>query len=174
MNAEERNYLLQVLQESEELLLATIDEVSEEQFLQKESPSGWSLAEIIEHIIKIDQSVLHGIKHKAQDPPETIPKTFLKEKIIKAVSIRSTKVPSPEYGIPEGIFESKEDAINEFKIHRAGIESFVKNTDFPMKRIAFKHFALGLLNGEGWITFMAGHCHRHILQMEEIKTALKV
>lgn len=172
MNTEERKYLLNVLKKSEEKLLTTIEELSEAQFMQKKSAEHWSFANVIEHIILVDQSVLHGIKAKAQDPPETIPETFPKEKLLKVTTNRTTKVKAPPFGMPKDAFDNKEEAIEEFKKHRTGIEYFVENTDFPLKRIAFQHFIFGLINGEGWIAFMAGHCNRHILQMEEMKAAL--
>ena len=53
----------------------------------------------------------------------------------------------------------------------AEFEAFLKTTDLPLERIAFRHFALGLLNGKNWLVFIAAHCQRHINQIQSLKKA---
>lgn len=162
------SYLLETLQQNEAHLMTTLEKVTDEEFVQKSASDKWSLAEIVEHIMLVDNSVMGGILAKGKNPPETIPETFPKEKLLRVSTARTTKVPAPKYAIPKGIFTTKTQALSAFREHRAKIETFVQTTNLPMERIAFKHFAFGLINGIGWITFMAAHSERHILQIKEL------
>lgn len=162
------SYLLETLQQNKAHLITTLENVTDEQFVQKLASDKWSLAEIVEHIMLVDNSVMGGIRAKGKNPPETVPVTFPKEKLLRAATVRTTKVSAPKYAMPKGIFTTKNQALSTFRAHREKIEKFVQTTDLPMERIAFKHFIFGLINGIGWITFMAAHGERHILQMKEL------
>ncbi len=169
MTQEERNELIALLQKSEADLLAAIKDVSEDFFTYKPYEDTWSIAEIIEHLIIADTGLLISIKKKGEKIRDTVPETSSNDWIIKATSNRKRLVTAPHFLLPKGIFTSKEVAIQAFRKNRATIEEFLNTTDFPLEKIAFKHFALGLLNGKNWMAFMAGHCIRHTTQIEEMK-----
>ena len=168
MSNEERKELITLLQESEAELLATIEEVSEFTFINRMAKNTWTIAEIVEHIIIADTGLLRSIQKKGQDIRDTIPEVKPNGWIVKATSNRKVKVTAPHYLLPKGLFTSKEMAIQAFRKNRATVEDFINTTELPLEKIAFKHFALGLLNGKGWIAFMAGHCRRHTMQIKEI------
>lgn len=167
----ERATLIRILQHSERYLEGKIDGASEELFQFKPDAHTWSMAELVEHLMITDQSLLAGIIKKGERLYAEMPETFPNGKIIKATSNRKYKVKAPEYLVPQGRFKNKEMALQSFRANRAKIEEFVSTTDLPLDKIAFPHFALGLIDGKGWITFMAGHCQRHSDQMEEIVEA---
>ena len=167
MVAAERTHLLEILQASEANLVAMLNETSEDLFLYKPNEDTWSMAELVEHLLNTDAGLLVSIQKKAEDIQDTMPDVFPIEKIVRVVSNRTHKVKAPDFLIPKGQFKNKAEAIAAFRKNRATIEDFVATTDFPMDKIAFKHFALGLIDAKGWIIFMAGHCERHLLQMGE-------
>ena len=171
MNSEERSALLEILKNNENRLMTSIDKSSETVFLWKPSPTAWSMAEIVEHIGNTEAGLLQSIQQKGENIRDTIPATFPEDKIIRTITNRSRKVQAPEFLIPTGRFKSKAEAMAGFKKIRLQVENFVKTTDLPLEKIAFNHFILGLIDAKGWIVFMAGHCERHILQMEENKAA---
>jgi hypothetical protein len=168
MTIAERADLIQVLKNSETRLTERIAAVDEELFQFKPDAQTWSMAELVEHLAITDQGLLAGIIKKGERLYEEMPETFPNEKIIKATSNRKVKVKAPAHLVPQGRFKTKEMAVKGFRANREKVENFVNTTDLPLEKIAFPHFALGLIDGKGWITFMSGHCQRHTDQMEEI------
>ncbi len=172
MNTIERTYLSDLLKESEAKLIATLEGVNDEEFTTKPSETRWSLAELVEHIMLTDKSLLKGIhKQAAKHMEENPPITEADEEVAKKAMNRTVKVKAPSFLEPQGIFQTKSEALAAFRSNRAIIEEFVATTDLPLEKIAFKHFIFGLLNGKNWIAFMASHCNRHIEQIIEIKSA---
>lgn len=169
----EKEICLKSLADTQKALLSTIELVSEEQFIAQPAKDKWSMAELVEHIILVDNSILKGL-HKFGATPSTEPivSKLAIENIVSAVSNRSRKIPAPKYFIPKGVFTTKAAAIEGFKGHRAKIDEFIKTTDLPLKFVGFPHPIFGMLNGLDWFVFMAGHCERHRLQMEEGKADL--
>lgn len=168
MNTTERTYLSNLLKESEAKLIAALEGTNDEEFVAKPFEDRWSLAELVEHIMITDKSLLRGIhKQAAKELEDTVPVTSPDEKVAKAAMNRTVKVKAPPFLEPKGIFKTKSEAFAAFRKNRAIIEEFVATTDLPLEKIAFKHFIFGLLNGKNWIAFMAAHCNRHIEQMNE-------
>ncbi|MFT4758428.1 MAG: hypothetical protein ACI9LN_000387 [Saprospiraceae bacterium] len=174
MNKAERADLIQVLQDSEANLLSTLKQTNEDLFQFKPDSDTWSMAELVEHLAITDQTLLAALLKKGERLYEETPETFPNPKIIRVVSNRNHKVKAPEHLVPQGRFKNKTMGIQGFRDNREKVENFVTTTELPLDKIAFPHFALGLIDGKGWITFMAGHCQRHTEQMEEIMEAWKL
>lgn len=175
MNSEEKKTLLAQLEKSKESLFTTLENVNKALFLYQPPNDRWSIAELVEHIILVDQRVLNGIQKFGSTPSEEeIITPFDNGELVKLVGTRTRKVEAPVYFIPKGTFLTKEAAIEAFEAHYASIYDFMNTTDLPLKRIGFPHALLGVLNGVNWLAFLGGHCDRHVEQMEEIKEAYKV
>ena len=168
MSTEEKEICLKNLADSQKELINTIEAASETEFLVRPADNKWSMAELVEHIILVDASILKGIKKVGATPSkEAIVSSLLIDNIVNKVTNRSRKIDAPKYFIPKGIFTNKTAAIDGFSEHRATIEAFLNTTELPLKFIGFPHPIFGMLNGLDWFVFMAGHCERHRLQMEE-------
>ena len=172
MTIEERIEILQHLQQSRTDLLDIIADISEEDFMKKSSDDVWSIAEVLEHLVLIDESLYNSILYKSQNIPETTPETTPNGKILHVVpNPKYGKVTAPKHITPQTIYTSKSEANTAFNKSRDTIEEFTKTTDLPLERIAFCHFSLGLLNGKNWLVFIAAHCQRHIYQIQNLKKA---
>lgn len=172
MTTAERTEILEHLQQSKTDLLTAVEDISNEDFMKKPSDDIWSIAEVVEHLVLIDESLYKGILHKAENIPDTTPETTPNEKILHIVpNPKYGKVVAPKHLTPQAIYNSKEEALMAFSTSRDRIENFTKTTDLPLERIAFRHFALGLLNGKNWLVFIAAHCQRHINQIRNLKKA---
>lgn len=172
MTKEERNELLNHLQTSRIDLLNLITDINDKDFMKKPSDDIWSIAEVIEHLVLIDESLYKTILHKAENIPDTIPETTPNGKILHIVpNPKYGKVVAPKHITPQTIYTSKQEAIAAFNKSRDTIEAFATTTNLPLERIAFRHFSLGLLNGKNWLVFIAAHCQRHIYQIRNLKKA---
>lgn len=168
MNAEKRATALKVLSDNQNALLAFLEKVDTNLFVHQPAER-WSIAELVEHIILVEKGVLGGIQKAGTKPKEApINKPLAEEKFRQLMRNRTRKIEAPTHFIPKGIFIDKATAIAAFNTHRVKVTNFVNTTDIALTHVGFPHMALGMLNGIDWIVFMAGHCERHILQMEEI------
>lgn len=174
MTLEERTEILQHLQQSRTDLLNSISDIDNEYFMKKPADDIWSIAEVIEHLVLIDESLYKSILLKAEKIPDTTPETTPNSKILYVVpNPKYGKVVAPKHITPQTIYNSKEEALMAFNTSRDRIENFAKTTDLPLERIAFRHFSLGLLNGKNWLVFIAAHCQRHINQIRNLKKAFE-
>lgn len=166
--ADKKLAALKILEDNQHALFQMLEKVSGDLFLY-EPAEKWSIAQLVEHIILVENGVLGGIKKVGTHPKEAvINKPVTEEQFKQILHNRARKIEAPEKYVPKGIFTTKASAIKAFKEHRENIADFVNTTDLPLAYIGFPHFALGMLNGFDWLAFMAGHCERHIAQMEEI------
>lgn len=165
--------IIQLLKESEAALFESINELTDEQLIWKSSPTEWSILEIIEHLTLADLSIIENIKRKGQEITEIVVETADDIRIAKIVVPRRVKVKAPDFLVPSGKFKTRQEAITAFQKTRGIVIQFLETTDLPLEKIAWKHFAIGLIDGYNWINFTARHCQRHILQIEEIKSQFK-
>ena len=173
MKTTERGEILEHLQKSRADLLHLVSDVSDADFMKKPSKEVWSIAEVVEHLVLIDESLFNSILHKAENVPDTTPETVPNDKILYVVpNPKYGKVTAPKNLVPQSTYNSKDEALMAFNTNRDRIENFVKTTDLPLQRVAFQHFALGLLNGMNWLVFIAAHCQRHINQIRNLKKGL--
>ena len=167
--ADKKIAILKTLSENQNALLATLKKVNADLFAYRPAVDRWSIAEIVEHIILVENGVLAGLKKAGMQPKqEAINKTISDEALSKMLGNRGRKIDAPAHFVPKGVFTDKATAIADFTAHRANLADFVHKTDLPLAYIGFPHFAAGMLNGFDWLVFMTGHCERHIMQMEEI------
>ncbi len=164
--------ILKELTDNQNRLLAFLGTITEAQFSYQPADGRWSIAGLIEHIILSEKAIIKGIQKFGEKPSEKEVVANLTHKQIEEVTNdRSKKYDAPAPFIPKGIFVDKGMAIEAFKVHRVSMEEFIRTTELPLKQISFPHFAFGMLDGRSWLSFIVGHCDRHILQMEEIKEA---
>ncbi len=170
MTDKRRKEIFSDLENSELAVKKVVEGATEALFLKKPDETSWSMAELVEHIIMVENGILGTIqKLGAKAPTERVVSKIDDAKIIKLISNRKMKVDAPAHFVPKGVFSSKEMALQAFGAHRKGIQNFISTTTIPLENIGFPHFVAGMLNGESWFTFMAGHCKRHAEQMSEIK-----
>lgn len=171
MTTEERIKILDFLQRNKMDLLNYVSDIDDKNFMTKPSDDIWSIAELVEHLVLTDESIYNQILHNAQNILDTVPETTPDSKILHVVpNTRYGKVVSAKHITPQAIYKSKEEALMAFNATRSKIENFVETTDLPLKRIAFRHFAFGLLHGKNWLIFMVAHCQRHINQIYILKS----
>ncbi len=167
MTNEVKASILNTLNNSQTALLSVINSVDEKQFINQPT-DGWSISELVEHIIIVDNSILGSLRKVGATPSkEEIESKFAGAELVKLVSRRNVKVKAPEYFQPKGIFKSKQAAIDGLNAHHATLRDFIDSTTLPLNKIGFPHPLIGMINGEQWLIFMGGHSDRHVNQMKE-------
>ena len=127
--------IIKLLKESEIALLNSFENLTDEQFTTKPSPSEWSIAEIIEHLTMTDFGIIQNIKRKAQELTPTVLETADDIFIAQMVVPRKARVKAPDFLIPSGKFKTKQEAITEFQKTRNIVIQFSETTDLPLEKV---------------------------------------
>lgn len=170
MTTVEKTTCLNQLQQSKNDLLAVLKDVSESLFLNKPNPDVWSIAEVLEHVIKVETTVIITLQQLAKSVAKTpLEQPKSSAEVMELSASRALKSKAPPNFLPDGIFTSKEVAIETFEMCRNKTNDFVNEDSIDLKAVTFPHPRIGILNGNNWLTFISGHCQKHIAQIKDLK-----
>ena len=167
MTPAERERAINALHESRERLLATVQRLSPSQLAYKPAADRWSVAECVEHIIVVEDSILGAIQKTAQQPADS-PQTALEDdELLAKVVDRSERMKAPERLTPAKRWPYHE-LCREFESVRKRTSEFAATTDAKLRESAFPHPRLGPLDCYQWLLLIAAHGERHRAQAEEV------
>jgi len=166
----EREQALRYLSETRAGVVEAVKGLSEGQFNFKPAPDRWSVAECLEHISIVEDTVLNGVRPRLEKAPAPAADRNFKQTdslILTAVPDRSTKIKAPprleptRTSTPAAILEhflaSRQETVNWLK------------SDADLRGHVIDHPVLGPLDGYEWILAAAGHSERHTKQILEVK-----
>ena len=168
----ERATLVTDLEASRERFLQSIAGLTEAQWNFKPAPERWSIAQVAEHLTLVDQGLVGMVKGPLLGTPEVAPLAGDSvEQGLKAFYLdRSKKFPSPEGFVPTGRFANRAALLAAYNGARGQTLEHVKTTMDPIRWHRLEH-PLGMLDGYQWLTILAPHSDRHLMQIEEVKKA---
>lgn len=167
-----------VIDQSTRGALGAIKGVSESQWTFKPAPDRWSIAEIVEHVVFLQERVLGPIRDllaTAPPPPSDYDVEAVDAIIIHQFPTRLVKVKGPEFANPTGCM-TKPDAIARLEENDARLKRLVE-TGSELRQHAIEGIPLkitsngayGLMDGYQWILAAAAHTDRHTKQILEVK-----
>lgn len=165
----ERKAALERLERSRADFMATVRGLSDAQLAFKPGPERWSVAEVGEHLILIENAIPQLIQKQLLKTPrvETVA-SERDERLAKGLVDRSRTAKAPDLAVPQGRFHTAGEIAEAFGKARAATIAYVEATQDDLRHHQLPHPALGALDGYQWIIFMAEHTERHILQMKEV------
>ena len=166
---EEKNELLQRLDNAREGLIAAVSGLSESQANFKPSPEAWSVANIVEHLATVEDFVVMRIEKMVSEPDDG---NFKDSDIIlfDKVADRSSKFQAPDCVQPSG--KTVASSLERLTATRAKIVDLIRSApDGHFRKHSMPHPVFGPLDGHQWIVAAAGHCTRHTRQILETKGA---
>jgi hypothetical protein len=171
LTEEERQMVNKLLTETRDHMLSVLDGLTEEQLNFKPDSTTWSIADGVEHLA-IVENTLGGLVHKTvADGPKPALKdslVFKDEQIMPMITDRSNKFKTTEPFEPSGKFGSFEATLQAFLDKRSDLIDYVKTTDDDLRERYSNDLPFGLVDGVQFIMFTAAHTERHVLQMEEV------
>ena len=151
-------------------LFQLVDSLTEEQFNEKPDPSSWSPKEIIEHLIKMENTITKGIQAQLVNPSSPT----AKKKPIQLSTLRFIKVKAPSYTVPSDNFQKKEEMKQLLHEARMELLSVYTSTDVTeLKAKSLKHPLFGQVPLVQWFPFVGLHEKRHVKQLEKTIEKLK-
>jgi uncharacterized damage-inducible protein DinB len=169
---QDREKAVAYLEETRAKFLKSIEGVTDAQWKFKPSPTGWSIAEVAEHIAISEGTILGMIQTKMLTMPAAKPEEKIgDEKLISSVVDRTSKFQAPEMLRPANKWATKEALMKDFNAARDQTAAFVKTTPEDLRAHAAPHPVFKTLDTHQWVLLIAGHSARHTAQIEEVKTA---
>ncbi|MFI5154608.1 MAG: DinB family protein [Chitinophagales bacterium] len=171
ISKKERKFAANYLNQTRDLLLKDVKNLSDTQLNFKSSPERWSVAECIEHIA-ITESLLRSIVNDSLAlPANPSRRTEVKVSdttIIRVVTDRSHKSTTPERFRPSNRFGNTAGALKEFVTQRDTTIEFVMTTDADLRDHYGHHGIMGVIDCYQAIILIGAHSRRHTLQIEEV------
>ena len=169
----ERDRAMSYLHATRKQFIDSLAGVSEAQWKWKPSPQVWSIAEVAEHIALSEDLIFSAVKATVAAPVDEAATTKTKgkdEMVMKMIVDRSVKAQAPEMLRPVNKWKSASDLTAHFKDSRDNTIEYVKTTTEDLRKHVRPHPLLKELDAYQWTLLIAGHCERHILQLNEVKT----
>ncbi|MFJ5772184.1 DinB family protein [Psychrobacillus sp. NPDC093180] len=151
-------------------LFQQVDTLTDLEFNKKPDPESWSPKEIIDHLVKMEQTITKGIKAQLANPES--PKA--KKKPIQLSTLRFIKVKAPSHTVPTSDYETKEKM--KLLLHEARMELLSVYTSSnlnALKTKSLKHPVFGKVPLIQWFPFVGLHEKRHLQQLENTIEKLK-
>ncbi len=169
LSSHELSSATQYLNSTRDSLLECLSGLSDPQWHFKPSPDRWSIAEILEHIVIVEDR-LQGIVGRMQDAPLSEPDRInseVEEIILTQVPERSTKFQAPPHVCPSHQW-SPAETVARFVEGRTRTLQLLAEAPFLRGRV-IPHPFLGPWDGYQWILAVGAHGARHTNQMLEVK-----
>jgi len=162
--------IFEYLEETQEALVESSQDLTDEQMQYKPDENSWSVAQIIEHIIMVEGSLKSMLENKIKEGTSEMNSEvkFTDDQIVEMITNRSQKMPTQDQFQPSGKFESSDEALETFKDQREEMVDWLKDSDVDMRSFV-NEFPFGTIDGYQSVLFMAGHTSRHTAQIEEVK-----
>jgi uncharacterized damage-inducible protein DinB len=172
----ERDELLQLLDAERQALVAEIEQVPLAQREQRPSPQAWSVAEVLEHLARVERGIakLIALRGREQPSAEQAEAAPLDAARIARVRGRSARLEAPERVRPSGTVTSA-DALRALEDARAQLrEAVIAADSASLDACTHAHAVIGVLTLRDWVRFVAHHEARHAAQVADIAVALAV
>lgn len=164
------------LQQTKEGLVGATRGLSEAQWKFKPASERWSIAEIVEHVVVVQERVLGPIRNQlatAAAAPANYDYKRVDAIVINQFPNRLTKFQSPEFVHPSGLAPS--ETLDRFRKNYGRLTEFLECTPGlrehaveapPLKGVSKGEYAL--MDGYQWILAAAAHAERHTKQILEV------
>ncbi len=170
----DREFALKYLNDTKEDYVKQLTGLSDAQLNFRAGEGSWTIAEIGEHIIVVEQA-LFGMMTAPNAAKtftcEAVPR-IADQALILAITNRGTKFTAPEQVRPNGRWKTKEDMIANFEKTRAVTIDHIKNNKADLRN-TFVQSPMGTIDSLQGILFISGHGDRHLAQLKEVKADTK-
>ena len=144
--------------------------LSDAQWKFKPAPDRWSIAEVLEHIVLVENYLLENVRPQLASSTAPVPDRDPKQMdamILARMPDRSAKFQAPPPIVPTGRW-TPQVALDRFLADRKETVAFLKS-DADLRGPVVTHPAFGAMDGYEWILAIAGHSERHTKQILEVK-----
>ena len=166
------------LQQTRNYVIGATRGLSEAQWKFKPAPERWSIAEIVEHIVVVQDYVLGPVREQlAHSPVSPVARNYqqIDRLILSAMPDRLTTFQAPEPIQPAARWTHAE-ALDRLLKNYSRLSEYLESTpdlrlhiadSLPMKALSKGEYTS--MDGYQWVLAAAGHAERHTKQILEVK-----
>jgi len=166
----DREFGLKYMNDNRDDFVKQLTGLSDAQLNFRSAPGRWTIAEIAEHIIVVEQALMgmfnapNAAKSiKCDDVPR-----LADVALILAITNRLQKFQAPEQVRPNGRWKTQEDLLANFQKTRAATMESLKANKADL-RSTFVQSPMGMVDSFQGLLFLTGPSERHLLQLKEVK-----
>jgi DinB superfamily len=167
----ERAFVVSYLEQTRDRVLALARSLTPEQRGLRRSDDEWCAADLIEHIVVVEQWSLDNIERTLRDghtDESRRGKGAHKDAIILHVlPARNTRVQAPAQFQPTNRWPDWDDLVGQFSETRARVVDLAQTTQADLRIHFMPHPFLKDLDCYQWLVLIASHAERHMRQAEE-------
>lgn len=170
--------ILERLQTEREGLVSRLEQVPAEYRNRRPSPARWSIAEVLEHLTRLETGLTKLLTLRGQQPPPSdTPAPDESSKMTPALGTlvrdRSKHIEAPERVLPAGELTADE-ALPHLQSARLGmLAAFGTANSDALDQLTHPHPIFGPLTLRSWVALAADHEARHAEQISEIAEQLR-
>jgi len=172
LTEQERKYATDLLQQTEDGVIKSIQGLSDAQLNFKPAPDRWSVLDCVKHIAVTEQSLwqmTNGAITAAANPEKRSEVKATDEQVVQMIESREKKVKTYPSMEPQNTpYKSLDEALTSFKTDRAKLIDYVKTTDADLRNHVVT-MPMASFDSYQMILFIAAHSNRHTQQIEEVK-----
>lgn len=176
MQMTELEQVLDAFSRSTDRFLATMDGVSDAQYLAVPAPSRWSLADNAEHATVVVRGTERLLDTRLLLQPlaaDAGARRVSDAEVKDFLGDRARAISAPAMVRPKGRWPVRDDMAAALRTATQGIVTWARASSADLRGFGAPHPLLGPLDGVQWILFLALHSNRHAEQAEEIRRELE-
>lgn len=170
----DREFALKYANDTREDFVNQLTGLSEAQLNFRAAEGRWTIGEIAEHIIVVENA-LRGVVEGGMKSPVPVCKDEFRIQdvsVILTITNRQQKFTAPEQVRPNGRWKTVPDLLANFDTTRKTSIDYMKNMKDDM-RSHFANMPFGRIDAFQAYLFMIGHSERHLAQLKEVKADAK-
>ena len=170
----DREFALKYAADTRDDFVKQLTGLSDAQLNFRAGEGRWTIGEIAEHIIVVEQALRGMVDGGMKSPMPACKDEFRIQdvSVILTITNRQQKFTAPEQVRPNGRWKTVPDLLSNFDSIRKGSMDYMKNMKDDM-RGHFANMPFGRLDAFQAYLFMIGHSERHLAQLKEVKADAK-
>jgi DinB superfamily len=154
------------LQNSRAKFLSAAEELSDLRWRESPAPDCWSAAEVVAHVVIIEETTIFGMKRLLRSTPKPLRKRF--HVPLAIATWRGRKVRTPIPLDPQRV-RDKQESLAGLAATREATVAFIESTrGTDISLYHYQHPFLGSLNMYDWFRTIGYHEMRHAKQIREL------
>lgn len=177
LSAEDRAALVEALERTWADVRKEVDGLSAEQLAFKPAPDRWSVAQVVEHLVRAEALLRDKVVASALASTPRTQEEMTKYPPVHDAAIwlattnRSRKFPAPTELQPTGEWSQEEGGDHTFAAARTKTLEFVRTTQADLRSHYAPHPLFGAIDACQWLIAIAAHTDRHLEQIREVKAS---
>jgi hypothetical protein len=178
MTDEERALLLELLCASRDAFLSELRRVSPDDWAARHRDGQWSIAQCAEHVVVSEEALRRLVREQILTSPASPDKASAVQGkdgiVVQAMRDRSQRTKTSTLLEPTGRWPHRAALIEQFEKERSATIAYVRSTCDRLHAHTSAIQPFGDLDAFQWLLLLAAHTTRHVAQIEEVRSALRL